>query len=206
MREALCSSCGVWPTAADDAFCPWCGAPCADIRLDLSSQVVQAGDFTPKLQLQVANPSCAALRINRVTAPPWIVIPGLRAGLELLPGSSSKIPVTVNSFDLTQATLGEIGVETNLGRRSVTVIAMEGLPVPRLDPPQIEVWSGPGSGTWKSAVKVTCESGYLKLIEILPPGENWMRASYSGGPAILLSDYTGALQQSPGEFVTRRGP
>src|ERR1044072_7192059 len=85
-----CPTCARWMCRADDAYCGACGRLCAQLVLAALPSVLVAGQVPPKVALRIANPTCAAARIEEAWGPDWLEVTAA-AGVEVPPGGCATL-------------------------------------------------------------------------------------------------------------------
>jgi molecular chaperone DnaK (HSP70) len=163
----ICAQCSAWHCASDDAWCGYCGAPCAELQLTIRPSVFLVDHIPPKVCLQFTNPTCTTVQIQKVSAPDWITFEG-DVRKSLAPGEPYTLWATAQTFDMEEPQAGQIAVQTSVGDAISTVMVIEEEPILDFTPREIEIWSGAGSTRQRIPLTIAPRLGDLRISNITP--------------------------------------
>ena len=160
----LCRTCSAWECREDDAWCGYCGAPCAQIQVGVRPEVVHTGELAPRIHVEVQNRSVAALEVSLVEIPEWLRV-SLQAGTRLgaLTGQAVLGELTKTPWKPVQ---GAIVVHTAAGSGTGHVMAID--PTPRVDceTDGVQLWvTAEGNGN-SSKVTIRPAQGMLRILNV----------------------------------------
>ncbi len=171
-NEFLCRECRAYTCRSDDAWCGYCGSPCAQIAVELNPEVVHVKEKPSRIFVKVSNLSCAALRVEQVHFPDWLR-PRDTIDREsgIAPGESLKSFAEITGR-IETPTSGLIEFVTQCGSGSARLLVIEQAPSIVCEPDHLSVWTAPNGHHSRASVKIRPESGSLRILAIRPSGAN----------------------------------
>lgn len=170
--ERVCPACSSWMCRSDDAYCGACGRVCAQLRLDSSSSVLPLGQVPPRVSLRLTNPTCAPLRITRVTGPSWIDV-AMPDDVHVASGQSRVLRGKANTFGLTHPESASVRVLTSLGEASDVMMVIQESPALAVSPTALEFFPSGRSDPKEYVLRVAPEVGQLRVRGLVEPREEW---------------------------------
>jgi molecular chaperone DnaK (HSP70) len=174
MSEQLCPSCSAWECAADDAYCGYCGKPCAQLQMEVLPSVLHIGHIAPNVGFRISNPTCGALPISQIRRPDWVTLLGQMPvtiaprGTALFYGRAATFPMTTPASFLLQ-------VETPAGSASSLLMAIPEKPVLQTSPPELTVWTDARrAGRQRVDLGFAPLAGSLRVLSVRNSGFQWM--------------------------------
>lgn len=178
--ESLCRACGAWLCRAEDAFCGYCGEPCARITVEVMPGVLYTGERrSPWISVRVKNSSCATLTVERVQLPNWLRLNETKK-TRLAPGEVQSLTLRVQD-PLQQVTTGPIAVITEAGRGKAQILVIDRAPKLECDPLRVQVWGAPDGKRSRNRISVRPVSGLLLIHKVSLDGSR-LSASANIGP------------------------
>lgn len=183
MVESLCANCQAWICAPDDAFCGHCGQPVASLRLQAYPGVLFVGHHPPSVVLQVVNPTCGTLTIQDYTKGiPWVDWTQPPQGT-IGPGATINYFAKAGTRRLQEPVAVEISVQTNAGRASGVLMAIEVTPRLQATPEEIETWSG----RKHLEFQIIPKAGALWILGLRDSDQPWLRVTPISEPKLVTS-------------------
>lgn len=178
-EERLCPVCAAYLCRGDDAWCGYCGEPCAQLALELKPEVLHVGETPSRISVKALNASCAALPVNRVDLPKW-----LSAGPEKvlqIPAHSSLGFLLEVVEPLRHVEAGTVEVITAAGTAQGRLLVIDQKPRLACDPKRISAWIAPNGKHNRSLVKIRPVEGLLRVVAVRLHGPK-MRVHTDLGP------------------------
>jgi molecular chaperone DnaK (HSP70) len=172
---------------ADDAYCGACGRLCAQLVLAALPSVLVAGQVPPKVALRIANPTCAAARIEEAWGPDWLEVTAA-AGVEVPPGGCATLVARAQTLALRQPESAAVRMATSLGEARALVMVIADPPELATSPAALEHWPD-GGASRRYELELYPTVGHLRVLAIAPPRAAWLAIDTAGAlPAVAGPD------------------
>ena len=175
----LCKQCGLWPLAADDVYCAWCGSELMGYTVELDHDVLFLGSSHTTVQLTIVNRGQHPLEVRDITADQqWIEVPQLGVGDQLLPPDGLPLELRVGVqhalLSARQSHTAHISVTANDGKEPKCV-ALHVMPAPqlRVDIGECEIVLDDDPTPPRHSGRVVLETGFVQ-IETLQAKVPWV--------------------------------
>src|SRR5437764_7992512 len=123
MADQLCPSCLAWECAEDDAYCGYCGKPCAQLTMEIRPSVLHIGQIAPNVGFRLSNPTCGAIPISDIRKPDWVTILG-QAPQKIAPHAHTLFYGRASTFQMSEPSSFVMTVETPAGNAASLLMAV----------------------------------------------------------------------------------
>jgi len=190
MPEASpCSACSAWLCRPEDAWCGYCGASCAQLRLQVTPDVLQVRNMAPNLSFKLSNSSCATVEIGEVHLPDWLILPS--ALPKTLPAFSAlNFSGKARTLGIKQPTAEDVTVMTSLGEVTTNVMVIEESPALESEPTELELWGNSDDENRQLDFNIVPRAGSLRIrsVEQGPSGGLRVVSTLAGSSVVSVHE------------------
>ena len=160
-ESRICTACSAWKCREDDAWCGYCGAECAQLRLAIVPDILEAGQLAPPLCLKLTNLSCAELPLNEPEKPDWFAFrqPPPRT---IAAGQTVEMWGDAQTLEMKGPKSADVVFHSRAGRAVAPLTAIMENPALTCVPGEIVAWSSNGRKN-KAPIAIAPGAGRLKI-------------------------------------------
>jgi molecular chaperone DnaK (HSP70) len=164
VEDRLCPACAAYLCRGDDAWCGYCGEPCAQLVLELKPEVLHVGEKPSRVSVKAINTSCATIRVSYIDLPEWLHAT-LSKNTSIAPGALHEFKVDVVER-LHQTTIGKIELVTTVGTVGANLMVIDLNPKLVCEPSRVAGWFAGNGRHSRSRVKIRPGAGLLRVFDV----------------------------------------